>query len=59
MKKHDKIVLLEKDTLNTIEVIISISLIDSYISYNKFVSVINVLREYDEMKEEMKNPGLL
>ena len=59
MKKHDKIVLLEKDTLNTIEVIISISLIDSYISYNKFVSVINVLREYDEKKEEMKNPGLL
>ena len=52
-KKHDKIVLLEK---NTIEVLISKALIDSYISHDKFVSVNNVLREYNEMKEEIKNP---
>ena len=45
-KKHDKIVLLEK---NTIEVLISKALIDSYISHDKFVSVNNVLREYNEM----------
>ena len=31
------------------------ALIDSYISHDKFVSVNNVLREYNEMKEEMKN----
>ena len=36
-KNHDKIVLLEKDKLNTIEVLISKALIDSYISHDKFV----------------------
>ena len=35
---------------------ISKALIDSYINYDEFVSVINVLREYNEMKEEIKNP---
>ena len=45
---HDKIVLLGKGKLNTIEVLISTILIDSYISHNGFVSV-NVLREYNEM----------
>ena len=55
-KKHDDIVLLGKDRLNTIEVLISKALIDSYISHEKFVSVNNVLREYNEIKEEIKNP---
>ena len=49
-KKHDKIVLLEKDKLNTIEVIISRVLIDSYISHEEFLSVNNVVKEYDEIK---------
>ena len=53
-KKHDKIVLLEKKKLNAIEVIISKALIDSYVSHDEFVSVNNVLREY-EMKEK-NNP---
>ena len=46
--------LLGKDTINTIVVVISKALIDSYFSHDKFVSVINVLREYNEMKEEIK-----
>ena len=46
--------LLGKDKLNTIEVLTSKALIDSYISHDKFVSVNNVLREYNEMKEEIK-----
>ena len=58
-KKHDKIVLLGKDMLNTIEVLISKSLIDSYISYDKFFSVNNALRKYNEMKEEIKILKLL
>ena len=37
-KKHDKIVLLGKDKLNTIEVLISKVLIDSYISHDKIFS---------------------
>ena len=55
-KKHDKIVLLRKDKLNTIEVLISKALIDSYSGLDELVSVNNVLREYYEMKEEIKNP---
>ena len=56
-KKHDEIVLLEKMKLDTSEVLIEVlkSLVDSYISHDEFVSVDNVLREYNEMKEELKN----
>ena len=53
-KKHDKIVLLGKYKLNTIEVLISKSLIDSYISHDELVSVNNVSREYNEMEKEIK-----
>ena len=41
--------------LNTIEVLISKALIDSCISSDEFLLVNNVLREYCEMKEEVKN----
>ena len=54
--KHYKIVSLEKDKSNTIEVLISKSLIDSYISHDEFASINNVLREFYEMKEEIKTP---
>ena len=53
-KKHNKIVLLAKSKLNSIEVLISKVLIDSVISHDEFV-LINVLKEYNEMKEEVKN----
>ena len=56
-KKHDKIVLLGKAKLDTIEVLISMALVDSYISHNEFVSVSDALREYNEMKEEITNSG--
>ena len=55
-KKHNKIVLFGKDKLNTTEVLISKALIDSYISHDILVSVRNVLREYNEIKNEIKNP---
>ena len=42
--------LLAKTKLNNIEVVISKALIGSYINHDKFVSVNNVLREYNEMK---------
>ena len=54
-KTHDNIVLLEKDNLNTIGVLIFKAFTDSYISHDKFVSINNVLREYNEIKEELKN----
>ena len=53
-KKNDKIVLLGKDKLNIIEFLISKTLIDLYISHDQFVSVNNILREYNGIKEEME-----
>ena len=44
-----------KEKLNSIEVLISKALTDSYISHDQFVSVNDALREYDDMKEEIKN----
>ena len=46
--------MLGKSKLDAIEVLISKSLIDSYISHDEFVSVNNILREYNEMKEGIK-----
>ena len=54
-KKHNKIVLLGYK-LVTIEALISKSLICTYIIHDEFVSINNVLREYNEAKEEMKSP---
>ena len=55
-QKHNKIVLLVKTKLNTIEVLNSKALINSCVNDDQFVSVDNVLREYNEIKEEIKNP---
>ena len=54
MKKQNKIVLLAKTNLNTIEVLIAKVLIDSYVSHEKIISLIKALKEYDDMKEEPK-----
>ena len=54
-KKHDKIVLLAKSKLNSIEVLISKALIDSNISHDEFVLINNVLKEFYDMREEIKN----
>ena len=52
-KKHDKIVLLAKSKINSIKVLIFKVFIDSVITHEKFV-IINVLKEYNEIKEEIK-----
>ena len=54
-KKHDNIVLLAKTKLNSIEVLTFKALIDSVISHDEFVLINNVRKEYDDMKEEIKN----
>ena len=43
-----------KSKLSSLEVLISKALIDSNISHDEFV-LINVIKEYDDMKEEIKN----
>ena len=54
-KKNNKIVLLAKSKLNSIEVLISKALIDSIISDDEFVLINNFLQEYNKMKEKIKN----
>ena len=47
--------LLGRAKLNSTEVLISRVLTNSYISHDEFISVYNVLREYDDIKKEIKN----
>ena len=47
--------MLAKSKLNSIEVLISKAFIDSVISHDEFVLINNVQKEYNEMKEEIKD----
>ena len=53
--KHDKKVLLAKTKLHSTKVLISKSLIDSYITRNEFFLLNDVLKEYNDVKEKIKN----
>lgn len=48
--------MLAKTKLNILEVLVSETLIESYISPEEYVLVNNVLKEHDDMKEAIKNP---
>ena len=54
-EKPDTIVLLAKYKLNSTEVLISKDLVNSNISHDKFILINNVLKEFDDMKEEIKH----
>ena len=54
-KKHDEMVSLAQPKLNNTEILISKALINSNISHVEFVLINNVLKEYDNMNEEIKN----
>ena len=47
--------MLAKSKLNNMEVLISKALIDSNISHDEFVLMNNALKEFYDMKEEIKN----
>ena len=51
-KKLDKIVLLTKPNLNSMEVLISKASTDSNIIHDEFVAVNNVLKEHDDVKNK-------
>ena len=53
--KDNKIVLLAKSILNSIEVLISKALIDSNVSHDEFVLIDIVLKMFYDMKEEIEN----
>ena len=48
-------VLLAKPKLNRIQVLISKAITDSDISHDELILINNVLKEYEEMREEIKN----
>ena len=54
-KRDDKIVLVAKPKLNSIEVLISKALINSNIIHDEKVLINNMLKEFYDMKEEIKN----
>ena len=54
-KKHNKIVMLVKSKLNSIETLISQALIDLEISREEFRTTVNEKEKYDQMKENIRN----
>ena len=54
-KKHYSRVLLAKAMIKAIEVLISKALTESNINHDEFASVNHMLREYNEIKVEVKN----
>ena len=54
-KKHDKIVLLAKSKLDSIEVLSSKVLVDSNISHDQFILIHNLLRKFVIQWETIEN----
>ena len=54
-KKHDKILMLAKSELNSIETLVSQALIDMEISHEEFVAVLKEKDKYEKVKENMKS----
>ena len=55
MKTHDEMVLLAIYKSNSIEVLITKALTDSNNSHDEFILINNMLKEFDDMKREIKN----
>ena len=53
-KKHNKIIALTKDKLNTIDTLLSSALNDSEISHEEFTNIINEANIYENIKENIK-----
>ena len=53
-KKHDKILMLAKSKLNSIETLISQALIDLDISHEEFIRILKEKDKYEKMKENLR-----
>ena len=53
-KKHNKIIALAKNKLNTIDTLLSSALNDSEISHEEFSNIINEANIYENIKENIK-----
>ena len=56
-KKHDKILILAKTKLNSIETLISQALIDLDISHKEFIRIFKENDKYERMKENLRGGG--
>ena len=54
-KKHDKILMLAKSKLNSIETVISQAVINIERSYEEFIAIFNEKDKYEKMKENLRN----
>ena len=54
-KKHDKILILAKSKLNSIETLVSQALIDMEIRHEEFITVLNEKDKSEKMKENVRN----
>ena len=54
-KKHNKIIVLAKNKLNTIDTLLSSTLNDSEISHEEFTNIITETDIYENIKENIKN----
>ena len=54
-KKHDKILMLAKSKLNSIETLISQALTDMEISHEEFIAVFKEKDKYEKMKENLRS----
>ena len=54
-KKRSKIIMLAKNKLNSIESLMSQTLIDLDISHEEFKTIVNEKEKYDQMKESIRN----
>ena len=54
-KKHNKIIALAKNKLNTIDTLLSSALNDSKISHEEFTNIITEKNIYENIKENIKN----
>ena len=54
-KKHDKILMLAKSKLNSIETLISQALIDMEISHEEFITILKEKDKYEKMKDKLRS----
>ena len=53
-KKHDKILMLAKSKLNSIETLVSQALIDMEISHEEFITILKEKDKYERMKDNLR-----
>ena len=55
MKKHDKILMLDKSKINSIETLVSQALIDMEISHEEFITILKEKDKYEKMKDNLRS----